>query len=531
VGSDNTVGRESVEHARELAEAAAVESSGNASDQETSGHRTQIGTTTLSLGALGVVFGDIGTSPLYSIRETFTESKHQMTIDTINTYGVSSLAFWALVIVISIKYLMFVMRADNHGEGGILALTALVMPKRGEQRRRTTALVGLGIFGTALLYGEGIITPAISVLSAVEGLGEVSSVFDQWIIPIAIAIIAGLFFAQSKGTAAVGKVFGPVMIVWFSTLAILGLIHIIDNPAIIQSVNPYYAFQYFTHESGKAFLSLGSIILVVTGGEALYADMGHFGRRPIMIAWYAIVLPTLVLNYWGQSAYLLSHPEDVSNLFFRMAPTQFLVPLVILATFSTVIASQALISGVYSLTAQAVQLDYLPRIKILHTSQRHSGQIYVPLVNWTLMVACIGLVLGFRTASNLAAAYGIAVIITMTITTFIFYRVLIDRWGWHPYRAFALCTPFLIIEFGFLSANLLKIPRGGWFALAVGFILMVQMQTWRRGRALVAQRIQRGERNITDLLDDTDDVKRVSGIAVFMFKDLCNTTRFSISAP
>lgn len=520
MGSDNTVGRESVEHARELAEAAAVESSKKSGDQETSGHRTQIGTTTLSLGALGVVFGDIGTSPLYSIRETFTEHNHQMTIDTINTYGVSSLAFWALVIVISVKYLMFVMRADNHGEGGILALTALVMPKRGEQGRRTTALVALGIFGTALLYGEGIITPAISVLSAVEGLGEVSPVFDQWIIPIAIAIIAGLFFAQSKGTAAVGQVFGPVMVVWFSTLAILGLIHIIDNPAIIQSVNPYYAFQYFTHESGKAFLSLGSIILVVTGGEALYADMGHFGRRPIMIAWYAIVLPALVLNYWGQSAYLLSHPEDVSNLFFRMAPSQFLIPLVILATFSTVIASQALISGVYSLTAQAVQLDYLPRIKILHTSQRHSGQIYLPLVNWVLMVAVIGLVLGFRTASNLAAAYGIAVIITMTITTFIFYRVLIDRWGWHPFRALALCTPFLIIEFGFLSANLLKIPRGGWFALAIGFILMTQMQTWRRGRALVAQRIHRGERPITDVLDETEDVKRVSGTAVFMFKDL-----------
>jgi KUP system potassium uptake protein len=520
VGSDNTVGRESVEHARELAEAKAAAQANQAITESSPGHRTQVGTTALSLGALGVVFGDIGTSPLYSIRETFTEHNHQMTIDTINTYGVSSLAFWALIIVISIKYLMFVMRADNHGEGGILALTALVMPKRGEQRRRTTALVALGIFGTALLYGEGIITPAISVLSAVEGLGEVSPVFDQWIIPIAIAIIASLFFAQSKGTAAVGKVFGPVMVVWFSTLAILGLIHIIDNPAIIQSVNPYYAFQYFTHESGKAFLSLGSIILVVTGGEALYADMGHFGRRPIMIAWYAIVLPALVLNYWGQSAYLLSHPEDVSNLFFRMAPSQFLIPLVILATFSTVIASQALISGVYSLTAQAVQLDYLPRIKILHTSQRHSGQIYLPLVNWVLMVACIGLVLGFRTASNLAAAYGIAVIITMTITTFIFYRVLIDRWGWHPFRALALCTPFLIIEFGFLSANLLKIPRGGWFALAIGFILMAQMQTWRRGRALVAQRIHRGERPITDVLDETEDVKRVSGVAVFMFKDL-----------
>jgi KUP system potassium uptake protein len=520
VGSDNTVGRESVEHARELAEATAAAHAHEESTQASHGHGKPVASTALALGALGVVYGDIGTSPLYAIKEAFTEHSHVMTVDTINVYGISSLAFWSLIIIISLKYLMFVMRADNHGEGGILALTALVMPKRGEKGRRTSALVTLGIFGTALLYGDGIITPAISVLSAVEGLQEVSSSFDQWVVPIAIVILMGLFLVQSRGTGAVGKVFGPVMVVWFSTLAIIGLSQVLKNPEIIQSVNPYYAFQYFTHETGKAFLSLGSIFLVVTGGEALYADMGHFGRRPIMVGWYGIVLPALVLNYWGQSAYLLSHPEDVESLFFRMVPDPILVPIVILATCATVIASQALISGVFSLTAQAVQLDYLPRIKIRHTSQSQSGQIYVPLVNWALMFACIGLVIGFQTASNLAAAYGIAVTMTMVITTLIFFRVLTDRWGWHPLRASLLCVPLLLIEFGFMGANLVKIPRGGWFALAVGLILMVQMATWRRGRALVAQRIHRGERPITDVLDDTEDIKRVSGIAVFMFKDL-----------
>lgn len=520
MGSDNTVGRESVEHARELAEAKAAAQANLATTEASHGHGSPIASTALALGALGVVYGDIGTSPLYAIKEAFTEHNHEMAVDTINVYGISSLAFWSLIIIISLKYLMFVMRADNHGEGGILALTALVMPKRGEHGRRTSALVTLGIFGTALLYGDGIITPAISVLSAVEGLQEVSSSFDQWVVPIAIVILLGLFLVQSRGTGAVGRVFGPVMVVWFTTLAILGLSQIFQNPEIIQSVNPYYAIQYFTHETGKAFLSLGSIFLVVTGGEALYADMGHFGRRPIMLGWYGVVLPALVLNYWGQSAYLLSHPEDVESLFFRMVPDPILVPIVILATCATVIASQALISGVFSLTAQAVQLDYLPRIKIRHTSQSQSGQIYVPLVNWALMCACIGLVIGFQTASNLAAAYGIAVTMTMVITTLIFYRVLTDRWGWHPLRASLLCVPLLLIEFGFMGANLVKIPRGGWFALAVGLILMVQMATWRRGRALVAQRIHRGERPITDVLDETEDVKRVSGVAVFMFKDL-----------
>ena len=520
MGSDNSAGFDSVKRAKQLAKATEVQPQSAPVDHSHDHDHSKRGTAALALGALGVVYGDIGTSPLYSLKEAFTEKSHTMTVDRINVFGVCSLAFWALIIIISIKYLLFVMRADNKGEGGILALTALVMPKRGNTAAKAGILVALGVFGTSLLYGDGIITPAISVLSAVEGLEEVSPAFASWVIPIAIVILLGLFLVQSRGTGTVGKVFGPIMVVWFITLALLGLSKIIPEPGIIASVNPTYAFHYFTHESGKAFLSLGSIFLVVTGGEALYADMGHFGRRPITLGWYAMVLPALLLNYWGQGAFLLTHPEDIESVFFRMAPESLLLPLVLLATCATIIASQALISGVFSLTAQAVQLDYLPRIKILHTSQSHSGQIYVPLVNWALMVACIGLVLGFRSSSNLAAAYGIAVTMTMAITTLIFFRVLVDRWHWSRFRSFLVCLPLLVIELGFLGANVVKIPHGGWFALVVGVILMVQMQTWRRGRMLVADRIHRGERPIVDVLDEAEDIKRVAGTAVFMFKDL-----------
>ena len=522
MGSDKTADIDSVKGAKRSAEAAAQQPASQTHDHEPHGEHShsKTGTAALALGALGVVYGDIGTSPLYSFKESFTEKSHTMTVDAINVYGICSLAFWALVIIISVKYLLLVMRADNKGEGGILALTALVMPKRTKNVTKAGLLVSLGVFGTALLYGDGIITPAISVLSAVEGLEEVSPSFASWVLPIAVVILLGLFMVQSRGTGTVGKVFGPIMVVWFTTLALLGLSKIIPEPGIISSVNPIYAIRYFTHESGKAFLSLGSIFLVVTGGEALYADMGHFGRRPITIGWYAMVLPALLLNYWGQGAFLLANPEDIESVFFRMAPEQLLIPLVLLATCATVIASQALISGVFSLTAQAVQLDYLPRIQIRHTSHSHSGQIYVPLVNWGLMIACIGLVLGFRTSSNLAAAYGIAVTMTMAITTLIFFRVLTDRWNWSRLRAFAICIPLFVIELGFLGANVVKIPHGGWFALAVGIILMVQMQTWRRGRMLVADRIHRGERPIEEVLDETEDVKRVSGTAVFLFKDL-----------
>jgi KUP system potassium uptake protein len=454
------------------------------------------------------------------MKEAFTEESHTLLVDNINVYGVCSLAFWSLVIIISVKYLMFVMRADNRGEGGILALTALVMPRRGNAVARAGILVSLGIFGTALLYGDGMITPAISVLSAVEGLEQVSTRFTDWVIPIAVVILVALFLVQRRGTAVVAKIFSPVMVLWFTVLAVLGISKVIGNPEIIESVNPYYAVQFFTHEPMKAFLSLGSIFLVVTGGEALYADMGHFGRRPIAYGWYFLVLPALVLNYWGQGALLLDEPEAVESVFFSMAPEPLLLPLVILATMATIIASQALISGVFSLTKQAVQLDYLPRIAIRNTSQEHSGQIYVPLVNWVLMVACVALVVGFRTSSNLAAAYGIAVTLTMTITTLIFFRFLTDRWNWPRYRAFLICVPMLIIELGFLGANIVKIPKGGWIALAVGLILMVQMQTWRRGRAVVAARIHRGEQPIATVLDETVGVKRVDGTAVFLFKDL-----------
>ncbi|MEY3265887.1 MAG: potassium transport system protein Kup, partial [Actinomycetota bacterium] len=520
MGSDNSAGFDSVNRAKQLAKAAEASPPTEPTAHSHEHSHSKRGTAALALGALGVVYGDIGTSPLYSFKEAFTEKSHVMTVDRINVYGICSLAFWALVIIISIKYLLLVMRADNKGEGGILALTALVMPKRGNSAAKAGILVALGVFGTALLYGDGIITPAISVLSAVEGLEEVSPAFASWVIPIAIVILLGLFLVQSRGTGTVGKVFGPIMVAWFLTLALLGLSKIIPEPGIIASVNPMYAFRYFTHESLRAFLSLGSIFLVVTGGEALYADMGHFGRRPITIGWYAMVLPALLLNYWGQGAFLLSHPEAIESVFFRMAPDSLLLPLVILATCATIIASQALISGVFSLTAQAVQLDYLPRIKILHTSQSHEGQIYVPLVNWVLMVACIGLVLGFRSSTNLAAAYGIAVTMTMAITTLIFFRVLVDRWHWSKFRSFLVCIPLFTIELGFLGANIIKIPHGGWFALAVGVILMVQMQTWRRGRMLVADRIHRGERPIVDVLDEAEDIKRVAGTAVFMFKDL-----------
>jgi KUP system potassium uptake protein len=521
VGSDQTAGRESVELAKKVrATDTHAPSEENGGDDHHHGAGHQVGTVALALGALGVVYGDIGTSPLYSLKETFTEKSHVMTVDRINVYGVCSLAFWALILIISVKYLMFVMRADNKGEGGILALTALVGRGANAKKKRVGILVGLGVFGTALLYGDGVITPAISVLSAVEGLEEVSNSFADWVVPIAVVILIGLFLVQKRGTGAVGKVFGPIMIVWFATLAILGLSHIVDAPGIIQSVNPYYALKYFTHEPGRAFLSLGSIFLVVTGGEALYADMGHFGRKPIMFGWYGMVLPSLVLNYWGQGAFLLNNPEDIESVFFRMVPESILLPIVILATLATIIASQALISGVFSLTAQAVQMDYLPRIKVVHTSSKHYGQIYVPLVNWLLMVGCVGLVIGFQTASNLAAAYGIAVTMTMAITTLIFYRVLTDNWGWSGAKALVVCAPMLIIEAGFLGANIVKIPHGGWFALAVGVILMVQMQTWRRGRALVAQRIHRGEKEIRPFLDGVEEMTRVDGTAVFMFKDI-----------
>jgi KUP system potassium uptake protein len=498
----------------------------------------KVGSGALALGALGVVFGDIGTSPLYAFKEAFEGKGHELEVDKINVYGFCSVAFWSLIIIISVKYLMFVMRADNRGEGGILALTSLVMPRRGVAAvAGTGALVGLGIFGTSLLYGDGVITPAISVLSAVEGLqtGVSESITKGWILFIAVIILLGLFAVQFKGTASVGRAFGPIMVVWFSVLGVLGISKIAGDLDVLSAVNPVYIVDFFTHETQRAFLSMGAIFLVVTGGEALYADMGHFGRKPIALAWYTLALPGLVLNYFGQAAFVLERSaeeaakglegEALTKAVFEgkplidMAPESLQLPFVLLSVMATIIASQALISGVFSLTAQAVQLDYLPRIDIRHTSGDHHGQIYVPLVNWLLMIGCIGLVLGFQSSSNLAAAYGIAVTMTMAITTIIFFRVATHRWHWPQWKAWLICAPLLLIELVYLGANIVKIPKGGWFALVVAIGLMAQMSTWRKGRELVAARIARGERPIDEVLDEAGSVTKVPGTAVFLFKD------------
>ena len=477
------------------------------------------GVVILALGALGIVFGDIGTSPLYAFREAF---EHQdLAVTETNALGVASIAFWALIVIISIKYLFLVMRADNHGEGGILALTALVTPR--SRGARISALVLLGVFGTALLYGDGLITPAISVLSAVEGFEIASSAVDDLVIPIAVAILVVLFLVQKRGTGTVGKVFGPVMVLWFIVLGVLGAAAVFDHPAVLEAVNPVNIVQFFSAEPTKAFLALGSIFLVVTGGEALYADMGHFGRKPIAFAWYWIVLPGLVLNYFGQAALLIGEPEAIESPFYRLAPEWAIIPLAVLATMASVIASQALISGAFSLTVQAIQLDYLPRLRILHTSGEHRGQVYVPLVNWLLMIGCVGLVVGFQTSSNLAAAYGIAVTTTMVITSILFYVVARRQWGWSTPKAVLIVAPLLAVDSAFLAANVPKIPAGGWFPILVAALLLVQMVTWRRGRELLAARMRRGEKTISATLDEHPDVVRVPGTAVFLFKDLGQT--------
>ena len=476
---------------------------------------SRIGTAALSLGALGIVFGDIGTSPLYAFREAFEHN--DLAADTTNALGAASLVFWSLVIVICVKYLALVMRADNHGEGGILALTALVMPEG--KSARAGRLVLLGVFGTALLYGDGLITPAISVLSAVEGFEVASSAFEQWVLPLACGILLGLFLVQSRGTGTVGKAFGPVMVVWFTVIGVLGLTHVVGHLDVLQAVNPINIVHFFSAHPMKAFLALGSIFLVVTGGEALYADMGHFGRRPIAIAWYGLVLPGLLLNYFGQAALFLDEPEAVGSPLYAMAPDWGVTPLAILATMASVIASQALISGAFSLTVQAVQLQYLPRVRILHTSGEHQGQVYVPLVNWALMIGTIGLVLGFRTSSNLAAAYGIAVTSTMVITSILFYVVAQKRWGWSKTKAGLVTAPLLALDTAFFAANVPKIPHGGWLPLLVALVLLVLMATWRRGRQLVADRIRRAELPLAAAVHDAGDVARVPGVAVFLFKD------------
>ncbi len=475
----------------------------------------------LSVGALGIVYGDIGTSPLYAFRESFHVAEG-LSVTRPSVLGILSLMFWALVLVVSFKYLIFVMRADNHGEGGILALTALLVP----QRRQPTVglrwtLILLGLFGTALLYGDGMITPAISVLSAVEGLEIAAPSLEPYVVSIAVAILIALFSIQRAGTAVVGAIFGPVMIVWFTVLALLGVYYVIQDPGVMAAVNPLHGIRLISDSPRQAFLALGSIFLVVTGAEALYADMGHFGKRPIRLGWYMVVFPALLLNYFGQGAMLISSPDAIDNPFFRMPPEWAVLPLVILATMATVIASQALISGVYSLTMQAVQLGYLPRFDIDHTSPREIGQIYIATINWGLAVACVGLVLAFRSSSNLAAAYGVAVTTTMVITTILLYFLMRSRWNWSKWVAGSLTVLFLIVDLAFFSANIVKVPAGGWFPLIVGLALFTVMTTWKTGRRRLTGALKRGELPIERFIGSitAHPQVRVPGTAVFLFPD------------
>ena len=478
----------------------------------------------MALSALGVVYGDIGTSPLYALKESFHHA-HNIGITPNNIYGILSLIFWSLVIVISLKYLRYVLKADNRGEGGILALTALVTPRTDKHASKRKNLIRLGLFGTALLYGDGMITPAISVLSAVEGLELITPVFSPYIIPITIAILIGLFSVQKYGTEIVGKIFGPLTLFWFLTLGSLGLYNILKEPTVLMAINPFYAYQFFAVNTWDGFFVLGSVFLVVTGGEALYSDLGHFGRQPIMRAWFIVVLPCLVLNYFGQGALLTHNPLAAKNPFFLMAPSWMLTPLVILATLSTVIASQALITGVFSITMQAVQLGYIPRVLIEHTSAKEFGQIYVKSMNRMLMFACILLVFFFKTSSNLAAAYGIAVTTTMGVTTVLFYLVARQKWRWSKLKAGTICGFFLVVDLAFWSANLVKVLDGGWVPLAVGLFIFVMMTTWKKGRKLLGQRIRDEVIPLSLFLDKIDREKpyRNPGIAIYMASGLKDT--------
>ncbi|MGA7616147.1 MAG: potassium transporter Kup [Thermoanaerobaculia bacterium] len=476
--------------------------------------------TVLSLAALGVVYGDIGTSPLYALRECF-HGEHAVAPTHANVLGVLSLIFWALILVISFKYLVFVMRADNRGEGGIMALMSLIAPGAESYRGTKWVLVALGLFGAALLYGDGMITPAISVLSAVEGLEIATPILSPYVIPVTIVILIGLFFFQRTGTAGVGKVFGPVTLIWFIVLAVLGMRAILQEPRVLWAVNPIHGISFFIQNGGRGFLVLGSVFLVVTGGEALYADMGHFGTRPIRLAWFALVLPALLINYFGQGALLLQNPNAAENPFYRLAPDWALYPLVVLATAAAVIASQAVISGAFSLTRQAVQLGYSPRMDIEHTSAREIGQIYIPGINWALMFATIGLVIGFGSSSSLAAAYGVAVTTTMVITTVLLYFVERELWHWNRFAALAVCAFFLVFDLSFFGANMIKVMDGGWFPLAVAILIFTLMTTWRRGREILDQRLRRDTLPIELFLRSmkSHPPVRVAGTAVFMHRN------------
>ncbi|MEI7784415.1 MAG: potassium transporter Kup [Betaproteobacteria bacterium] len=470
----------------------------------------------LTLGAIGVVYGDIGTSVLYAVKEVFGSGHVAFTPD--NVYGILSLFFWTLTIIVSVKYVLLVLRADNHGEGGLVAMLALASQTVKDKPRLRQVLLVVGVFGTCLFYGDGVITPAITVLGAVEGLEVVSPAFKKAVIPLSLVILFVLFLVQKRGTASIGKFFGPVTLVWFFVIALLGVVHIMDQPRILLAISPHYALGFIWDNPGTTFIILGAVVLCVTGGEALYADMGHFGKKPIRLAWFSIVMPALTLNYFGQGALLLANPEAVKNPFFMMAPDWALWPLVGLATMAAVIASQALISGAFSVTKQVVQLGYLPRLNILHTSERDTGQIYIPMVNWGLFVAIVLAVVMFRSSSNLAAAYGIAVTLDMLITTTLTFFVI--RYGWH--YPLALCVGatgvFFLVDLAFFASNLLKLMEGGWFPLLIGGFVFVLMLTWKEGRQLLNTKLRDDAIELPSFLEAVfvSPPVRVEGTAVFL---------------
>ncbi len=476
----------------------------------------------LAVGAIGIVFGDIGTSPIYAFRETFA-GHHTLAPDQLHVFGVLSLIFWSMMIIVTLKYVTIIMRADNKGEGGSLALLALINRSTSGTKRWTGGIVLLGVFATALFYGDSMITPAISVLSAVEGLTTVEASFEPYVIPIAITILVGLFAIQSRGTARVGLLFGPVMLVYFVTLAVLGVMHIFSHPSVaLATLNPFNAFNFFALEPARAFIAMGSVVLAVTGAEALYADMGHFGRRPIKVSWLYFVLPALLLNYMGQGAMLLSlEPaqavETVKNPFFYLAPETLRLPLVLLATAATIIASQAVISGAFSVTQQAIQLGFIPRLTITHTSERAAGQIYIPMVNWALMIMVILLVLTFRSSSNLAAAYGIAVTGAMLIDGVLIAVVLLNLWKWNRYAAGALLALFFFVDGLYFASNMMKVPDGGWFPLLVGAVAFTLLTTWAKGRKLMIDRMAEASLPMEIFIKSAaGSATRVPGTAVFM---------------
>ncbi len=470
----------------------------------------------LTLGAIGVVYGDIGTSVLYAVKEVFGSGHVPFT--TANIYGILSIFFWTLTVIVSIKYVVLVLRADNHGEGGLVAMLALASQSVKDRPELRSVLLVVGIFGTCLFYGDGVITPAISVLSAVEGLEVISPTFKKYVIPLTLIILFFLFFVQKRGTAGIGKFFGPITVVWFVCISVLGVSHIVDNPEILWAISPHYALGFIWENPGITFIILGAVVLCVTGGEALYADMGHFGKKPIRVAWFFVVMPSLTLNYFGQGALLLQNPEAVKNPFFMMAPDWALVPLVALATMATVIASQALISGAFSVTKQVIQLGYLPRLQVLHTSVKDTGQIYLPFVNWGLFVTIVLAVVMFKSSSNLAAAYGIAVCTDMLITTVLTFYVI--RYGWkYPLWLCLVATGFFfVVDFAFWASNLLKLFDGGWFPLLIGGAIFVLMMTWKDGRRLLNEKLRADAIDLPSFLDAVfvSPPVRVAGTAVFL---------------